>query len=292
MFHGSMVAIVTPMHENGEVDYDSLTKLIEWHIESGTDAIVACGTTGESATLSDKEKLAVIRHVEHTVNERIPVIAGTYSTETKQAVELTRQAMEAGADAALIMTPAYVKPTQEGLYQHYKAIAEQVAIPQIVYNVPGRTGCDILPETLERLSHLSNIVGIKEATGSMQRLADIKQLCGDRLDIYSGDDSSCKEFMLQGGKGVISVTANIAPKLFKELCDAALSGDASKAEQHNNQLLGLYEKLFVEANPIPAKWALMHMGKIPAGIRLPLTPLAKQFHSIVAEALDNAGVTQ
>ncbi len=290
MFRGSMVALVTPMHSDGAVDFDSLSQLIEFHIENGTRAIVSMGTTGESATLDEKEHCEVIRRTVEMVSERIPVIAGTGANSTTEAITLTRCAMQAGADACLLVTPYYNKPTQEGLYQHHKLIAETVPVPQILYNVPGRTACDMLPETVGRLAKISNIIGIKEATGDLSRLTQIRKLCGDNFDIFSGDDDTGTEFMLQGGNGVISVTNNVAPKAMSEMCDAALAGERQKAEELNKPLIGLHNDLFVEANPIPVKWALTEMGMMPAGIRLPLTPLSDQYHDTLRAAMRQAGV--
>lgn len=292
MFHGSMVALVTPMREDGAVDDDSLAGLIEFHVSQGTDAIVAVGTTGESATLDEEEHCALIRRCVELTAGRIPVIAGTGANATSEAIRLTRCAMEAGADACLLVTPYYNKPTQEGLYLHHKAVAEAVPIPQILYNVPGRTACDMLPETVERLSHISNIVGIKEATGDLDRARAILDCCGERLDLYSGDDATAMELMLMGGKGVISVTANVAPRAMHELCEAALAGDRARAEAINRRLEALHRDLFVEANPIPVKWALAEMGLIPPGLRLPLTPLSPQYHDRVRAALRQAGVLE
>jgi len=290
MFHGSMVALVTPMLENGAVDEDSLRKLVDFHVEQGTDAIVAVGTTGESATLDHKEHCAVIRQVVEQAAGRIPVIAGTGANSTSEAIELTRCAMEAGVDACLLVTPYYNKPTQEGLYLHFKAVAEAVPVPQILYNVPGRTACDMLPETVVRLADIPNIVGIKEATGDLERAREIITLCGDKLDLYSGDDATAADCILQGAKGDISVTANVAPRAMHEMCAAALAGDADKAHELNAPLLALHNDLFVEANPIPVKWALMEMGMVPRGIRLPMTLLSDQYHDTVRAALRSAGV--
>ncbi|MCW9013288.1 MAG: 4-hydroxy-tetrahydrodipicolinate synthase [Gammaproteobacteria bacterium] len=290
MFRGSMVALVTPMHADGSVDFDSLAGLVEFHVENGTSAIISMGTTGESATLDEKEHCEVIRRTVDMVNERIPVIAGTGANSTTEAITLTRCAMEAGADACLLVTPYYNKPTQEGLYLHYKAIAEAVPVPQILYNVPGRTACDMQPETVARLAKISNIIGIKEATGDLQRLQDIQNLCGENFDLYSGDDATGTEFMLQGGHGVISVTTNVAPKAMSAMCAAALAGDREKAMELNAPLLSLHDKLFVEANPIPVKWALLEMGMIAAGIRLPLTILSEQYHDVIRAALRDAGI--
>jgi len=290
MFHGSMVALVTPMNSDGDVDYDSLRDLIEWHIAEGTNAIVAVGTTGESATLDEKEHCEVIRQVVQMVNGRIPVIAGTGANSTTEAISLTRCAKEVGADAALLVTPYYNKPTQEGLFLHYKAVAEAVDIPQLLYNVPGRTACDMLPETVARLSGISNIVGIKEATGDLSRLHQIRELCGEGFDIFSGDDATGCEFMLSGGNGVISVTNNVAPAAMRKMCDLALAGSRDEAMAIDQQLCGLHEKLFLEANPIPVKWALAEMGKIPEGIRLPLTWLSEEFHAPLKQAMKQAQI--
>lgn len=290
MFRGSMVALVTPMHLDGSVDFDSLSKLVEWHIDSGTAAIVSMGTTGESATLDEDEHCEVIRRTVEMADNRIPVIAGTGANSTTEAITLTRCAMQAGADACLLVTPYYNKPTQEGLYQHHKLIAETVPIPQILYNVPGRTACDMLPPTVARLAGISNIIGVKEATGELSRLSEIRQLCGEDFDIYSGDDETGLEFLLQGGNGVISVTSNVVPREMAEMCDAALVGDRDSSERINQPLMGLHSKLFVEANPIPVKWVLSEMGKMPAGIRLPLTPLSEQYHETLREAMRQAGV--
>ncbi len=294
MFHGSMVALVTPMHEathgNCALDYESLARLIEFHIENGTDAIVAMGTTGESATLDMKEHCNVLREVVKRVHGRVPVIAGTGANSTTEAIELTRAAMQIGADACLLVTPYYNKPTQEGLYQHYKAIAEAVPVPQILYNVPGRTACDMLPETVERLSGIANIIGVKEATGHLARGREILERCGTRIDLYSGDDATAMELILLGAKGNISVTANVAPKAMHEMCAAALRGDRTQAEAINQRLIALHKNLFVESNPIPVKWALYEMGLIPPGIRLPLTPLSAPHHDAVRQALREANV--
>ena len=289
MFHGSMVALVTPMGADGAVDFDALGRLVEFHIENGTDAIVAMGTTGESATLDEAEHCGVIRKTVELVAGRIPVIAGTGANSTTEAISLTRCAMEAGADACLLVTPYYNKPTQEGLYLHYKAVAEAVPVPQILYNVPGRTACDMLPETVERLSKISNIVGIKEATGSVERAKDILARCGDALDLYSGDDATSREFLLAGGKGVISVTTNVAPKLMHEMCAAAIAGDRAAAEAIDAKLALLHQRLFLESNPIPVKWAVAEMGLILAGIRLPLTWLSDAHHEPLREAMREAG---
>ncbi len=290
MFHGSMVALVTPMHDDGAIDWDTLAALIEFHIEQGTDAIVAVGTTGESATLDHKEHCKVIRECVAIAASRIPVIAGTGSNSTTEAIELTRCAMEAGADAALLVTPYYNKPTQEGLYLHYKAVAEAVPLPQILYNVPGRTAVDMLPETVARLAPIPNIVGLKEATGDLERLPRLLELCEDRIDLYSGDDATATEFMLGGGKGDISVTANVAPAQMHAMCQAALRGEADEARRLNAAIEGLHRALFLESNPIPVKWALHEMGRIGPGIRLPLTPLSEAHRPALREALQAAGI--
>ena len=291
MFSGSMVALVTPMHKDGSVDQESLARLIEFHVENGTDAIVAVGTTGESATLNEQEHCQTIKQIVELANNRVPVIAGTGANSTSEAIELTKCAMDAGADACLLVTPYYNKPTQEGLYQHFKTIAENVAIPQILYNVPGRTAVDMLPETVARLADIANIVGIKEATGDLQRGKQIMDECGDKLDVYSGDDATAMELILMGAKGDISVTANVAPKLMHEMCDAALSGDRETASRINERLIPLHQKLFVESNPIPVKWALYDMGLIPEGIRLPLTVLDAKYHEVIRDAVKQASLS-
>lgn len=285
-----MVALVTPMFADGSVDFDSLSKLVEMHIENGTAAIVSMGTTGESATLDMDEHCEVIRRTVEMAAGRIPVIGGTGSNSTTEAIELTRCAQQGGADACLLVVPYYNKPTQQGLYLHHKLIAESVDIPQILYNVPGRTVCDMLPETVARLAEIPNIVGIKEATGSLERMHEILSRVPDDFDLYSGDDETGVEFMLQGGHGVISVTNNVAPKAMAAVCEAALAGDREKAVELNRPLEGLHRNLFLEANPIPVKWALNAMGLIPEGIRLPLTPLSKEFHEPLRNALRDAGV--
>ncbi|WP_018233929.1 4-hydroxy-tetrahydrodipicolinate synthase [Thioalkalivibrio thiocyanodenitrificans] len=291
MFHGSMVALVTPMDEDGAVSEASLAGLIEFHLERGTDAIVAVGTTGESATLDFDEHCQVIRRVVRMVAGRIPVIAGTGANSTSEAIELTRCAMQAGADACLLVTPYYNKPTQEGLYLHHRAVAEAVPIPQILYNVPGRTAVDMHNDTVVRLAEISNIVGLKDATGDLDRVPDLVARCGDRIDLYSGDDATGMEFMLAGGRGVISVTANVVPAEMHAMCEAALRGDRAEAEVVNARVDPLHQALFLEANPIPVKWALYEMGLIPAGIRLPLTPLSEHCRAPLRQALQAAGVT-
>jgi dihydrodipicolinate synthase len=290
MFHGSMVALVTAMHPGGALDFEGLAQTVEFHIENGTDSIVAVGTTGESATLDHEEHCRVVRAVVDRVKGRVPVIAGTGSNSTAEAIDLTRRAMDAGADACLLVTPYYNKPTQEGLYLHFKAIAEAVPIPQILYNVPSRTACDMLPETVERLAVISNIVGIKEATGNLERSREILKRCGEHIDLYSGDDATARELMLQGAKGTISVTANVAPRAMHELCAAALAGDRERAQVIDETLAELHRTLFLEANPIPVKWAVHQMGLIPEGIRLPLTVLSERYHETLRQAMRRAGV--
>lgn len=290
MFQGSMVALVTPMQPDGSVDESALADLVEFHVQNGTDAIIAMGTTGESATLDEKEHCHVVKLVVEMAAGRIPVIAGTGSNSTREAIDLTRCAQQAGADACLLVTPYYNKPTQEGLYQHHKAVAEAVSIPQILYNVPGRTAVDMLPETVERLSKIENIIGIKEATGDITRITDIINRCGAGFEVYSGDDATAMEAILSGAKGDISVTANVAPKEMHEMCVAALNQDRETASKINDQLMGLHTNLFVEANPIPVKWALAEMGKMGTGIRLPLTVLAEDNQKVVRDALQQAGI--
>jgi len=290
MFKGSMVAIITPMHNDGSIDKNALHDLVEWHIESKTDAIIVVGTTGESATLDPDEQFELVSFVTKQAAGRLPVIAGTGTNSTRSTIKLTENAKRAGADACLVVTPYYNKPTQHGLYQHYKTIAETTDIPIILYNVPGRTGCDMLPETVERVSKIKNIIGIKEATGKLERAQDIINRCAQHFAVYSGDDETALELMLHGAKGVISVTANIAPLKMHDMCKAALEGNSTLAEKINSELKLLHEKLFLEPNPVPAKWALNHMGKISLGIRLPLLPLDKQYHQEVKDAMQNAGV--
>ena len=290
MFHGSMVALVTPMRADGAIDYEALERLVNFHIENETDAIVAVGTTGESATLDEKEHCDVISQVVNFAADRIPVIAGTGANSTREAIELTRCAQDAGADACLLVTPYYNKPTQEGLYLHFRAVAEAVAIPQILYNVPGRTAVDMLPATVARLAEISNIVGIKEATGDLARGKEILDRCGEKLDLYSGDDATAMELILAGARGDISVTANVAPRAMHEMCAAAQRGERAEAEKINSKLMGLHKNLFLESNPIPVKWALLEMGLIPEGIRLPMTTLSESCHASLREAMQQAGV--
>ncbi len=290
MISGSMVALVTPMDAQGGLDWDSLSKLVDFHLQEGTNAIVAVGTTGESATLEVPEHIEVIRRVVDQVNGRIPVIAGTGANSTREAVELTENAKAAGADACLLVTPYYNKPTQEGMYLHFRHIAEAVAIPQILYNVPGRTACDMLPETVERLSKVPNIIGIKEATGDLKRGQEVLDRVGKDFLVYSGDDATAVELMLMGGKGNISVTANVAPRAMSELCAAAIAGDAEKARAINALLMPLHQTLFIEANPIPVKWALHEMGLMSDGIRLPMTWLNQRCQGPLRDAMRQSGV--
>ena len=277
MFTGSIVAIVTPMYPDGRVDYGALEKLVEFHVINKTDAIVAVGTTGESATLDYEEHRQVIRKVVEFADGRLPVIAGTGSNSTLEALKLTHWAAEDGAQACLLVTPYYNKPTQEGLYQHYKLIAESVDIPQILYNVPGRTGVDLLPETVERLSKIDNIIGIKEAS-TLERMDVLLDKLDEGFSVWPGEDGLACEAILRGAKGVISVSANVAPLQMHKMTQAAMAGDREKAESLNGEISELHRLLFIEANPIPAKWILKEMGKIQGGIRLPLMSLDKQYH--------------
>lgn len=290
MIAGSMVALVTPMDAEGRLDWDSLSRLVDFHLKEGTNAIVAVGTTGESATLDVDEHVAVIRHVVKQVAGRIPVIAGTGANSTREAIELTAAAKQAGADACLLVTPYYNKPTQEGLYLHHRKIAESVAIPQILYNVPGRTACDMLPDTIARLSGVANIIGVKEATGDLQRGKEVLDKVASDFLVYSGDDATAVELMLMGGKGNISVTANVAPREVSELCALAMRGEAAAARAINERLMPLHKALFCEANPIPVKWALHEMGLIPEGIRLPLTWLSQGCEEPLRQAMRQSGV--
>ncbi len=290
MFQGSMVALVTPMNEDSSVDETSLRRLVDYHIDNQTDGIVAVGTTGESATLNHDEHCEVIRIVVEQAAGRVPVIAGTGSNSTAEALEYTRCAANAGADACLLVTPYYNKPTQEGLYRHYKTIAEAIPVPQLLYNVPGRTACDMLPATVKRLAKIDNIIGIKEAVGDVNRMKALVEFADDGFAIYSGDDATALELIMLGGKGAISVTANVAPKAMHEMCQFAIAGDRAKAEGINQRLMGLHKNLFVEANPIPVKWAVHTLGLIPPNIRLPLTPLSENYHEKVKQAMQQAQV--
>jgi len=290
MLQGSLVAIATPMHEDGGLDIDALRSLIDFHISEGTDGIVIVGTTGESPTVDVEEHCLLIKTTVEHVAKRIPVIAGTGANSTREAIELTRHAKSLGADACLLVAPYYNKPTQEGLYQHYRAVAEAVDIPQILYNVPGRTACDISNETTLRLAAIPNIIGIKDATGSIERGTDLILRAPSGFSIYSGDDATGMALMLLGAHGVISVTANVAPKLMHEMCIAAIAGKTKEACAINAQLFPLHQKLFIEANPIPVKWVLQQMGLIGAGLRLPLVPLSSQHHDVLRGAMKSASI--
>lgn len=290
MIVGSLVALVTPMNPDGSVDWEALKRLVEWHVAEGTHGIVAVGTTGESATLDVDEHLAVVRCVVETAAGRLAVIAGTGANSTREAIELTREAALLGVDAALLVTPYYNKPTQEGLYQHYKTIAEAVPLPQILYNVPGRTGVDMQNATVARLAGIPNIVGIKDATGDLTRGAELIKLVGDRMAVYSGDDATAIELILLGAKGNISVTANVAPGVMAEACEAALADDAARARALTGRVAELHQVLFIESNPIPVKWALAEMGRMGLGIRLPLTVLSEAAQPRVRAALTTGGV--
>jgi 4-hydroxy-tetrahydrodipicolinate synthase len=290
MIKGSIVAIVTPMFEDGSLDRDGLRKLIDWHIAEGTDAMVIVGTTGESATVTPDEHCELVKlAVEHTAG-RIPVIAGTGGNSTAEAIALTRHAKEVGADASLQVVPYYNRPTQEGMYRHFKAIAEAVDLPVILYNVPGRTVADMSNDTILRLAPVDNIVGLKDATGNLGRGIELLRDAPEGFAVYSGDDATAMALMFCGGAGNISVTANVAPRAMHELCVAAMNRDCARAIEINNRLLGLHARLFVEPNPVPVKWALAEMGKMPAGLRLPLAPLSAPFHETVRGALREAGV--
>ena len=290
MFKGSLVAIVTPMHEDGSLDLESFRSLIDFHVEQGTDGIVVVGTTGESPTVNFKEHhLLISTAVKHAAG-RIPIVAGTGANSTTEAIDLSAYAKDAGADASLSVVPYYNKPTQEGLYQHYKSIAEAVDIPQIIYNVPGRTVVDINNDTVLRLSQISNIIGIKDATGNMGRGFDLLCRAPKDFAVYSGDDASSLAFLLQGGHGTISVTANVAPKLVHEMCVAVFEGELTTARSINSKLLRLHFDLFIEANPIPVKWAVAQMGLMGTGLRLPLTNLSGEHHELVRDAMTQAGI--
>ena len=290
MFKGSLVAVVTPMHEDGSLDLKSFRALIDFHVEQGTDGIVVVGTTGESPTVNFKEHhLLISTAVKHAAG-RIPIVAGTGANSTTEAIDLSAYAKDAGADASLSVVPYYNKPTQEGLYQHYKSIAEAVDIPQIIYNVPGRTVVDINNDTVLRLSQISNIIGIKDATGNMGRGFDLLCRVPKDFAVYSGDDASSLAFLLQGGHGTISVTANVAPKLVHEMCVAVFEGELTTARSINSKLLRLHFDLFVEANPIPVKWAIAQMGLMETGLRLPLTNLSDEYHKLVRDSMIQAGI--
>ena len=289
MFTGSMVALVTPF-KDGKVDWQSLENLIEFHIQNGTRGIVPCGTTGESATLSHEEHDAVVKTVINTVNKRVPVIAGTGSNSTAEAVRLTRAAEKSGADGALMISPYYNRPTQEGIYQHYRKVASEVGIPIIVYNIPGRTGSKIEPETLARLAEIDNVAGVKEATGSVDQAIDVIRLCGDRLAVYSGEDSLIFSLMALGGRGVISTVANVAPKETAQLAEACLKGNWEKGRDWQFKLMPLIRAVFIETNPIPIKTALSLMGKCTGELRLPLTPMGEGNLKKLRQAMADFGL--
>lgn len=291
MKNGSIVALITPMNSDGTIDYASLERLVDFHINQGTDAIVAVGTTGESATLPMKEHIAVVNQTVKFAAGRVPIIGGNGANATAEAIELTKGMQNSGISAMLGVTPYYNKPTPKGLIAHYKAVAASTDIPQILYNVPGRTAVDMKPETVAELCSVSNIIGVKEATGDVSRVALLRQLCGDDFILYSGDDATAREFLLAGGNGVISVANNIVPHAFKAMCDAALAGNAQLAAEIDEPLHGLYSSLFCEANPIPVKWAVHRMGLITHGhIRLPLTELSEQFHGLLLESMKKAQI--
>lgn len=294
MMTGSMVAIATPMHEDGSLDYPALRSLLDWHVAEGTNAIVIVGTSGESPTVSVEEHCELIRVTVEHINGRIPVIAGTGGNSTREAIELTEFAKKVGASASLQVVPYYNKPTQDGMYAHFKTIAEQVDLPVILYNVPGRTVADLSNETTIRLAQVPGLIGIKDATGDLERgsllLAELKSKKLNRFAVYSGDDLTALFLMLMGGHGNISVTANVAPRLMSDLCKVAIAGDAPKAREIQYQLLPVHKMMFIEANPIPVKWALHQMGKIQAGIRLPLTPLSPALREPLKQTLQHAGL--
>ena len=292
MLKGSIVALITPMHEHGGVDLENLRKLVDFHVENGTDGIVSVGTSGESATLDIDEQIEVIRHTVDMAAGRIPVIAGTGANSTSEALELTSRAAKLGVDACLLVVPYYNKPTQHGLYRHFKAIAEGVDVRQILYNVPGRTALDMANDTVVQLAEIPNIVGIKDATGDIARVGDFLNRCGDDFAVYSGDDATTLELLKAGGHGCISVTANVAPKQMHEMCHAALRGDLPLAERINRSLDDLHASLFLESNPIPAKWAVSQLGLAEQGIRLPLTWLSEEYHARVKAAMRRAGVIE
>lgn len=290
MFQGSLVALATPMAPSGEIDYTSLGRLVEWHVAAGTVALVVAGTTGESATLDPVEQVELVRTVVKLARGRIPVIAGSGAHATEQTIRLTRRMADLGVEACLVVTPYYNKPVQEGLYQHFRAVTEAVPIPLILYNVPSRTACDLLPETVARLNEFPRIVGIKEAIPGAARLQALRRVCRTDFSFWSGDDLTALEFMQGGGHGVISVTANVVPELMSRWTRHALAGEWADATRIQNRLLPLHQALFVESNPIPVKWALEVMGYIPGGIRLPLTPLSASGRATVCSALENLGV--
>ena len=289
MFKGSAVALVTPMKRDGEIDWVRFGELIEWHIDQGTDAIIPVGTTGESATVSMTEHFSLVGSAVEAAAGRVPIIAGTGANSTAEAIELTKAAKGSGADACLLVTPYYNKPTQNGLLQHFSAIAKSVELPQILYNVPSRTGCDLLPETIAQLNESDLVIGIKEATGNLERAKAIMSACD--IPVYSGDDETSCDLMLMGGSGTISVTANVAPMKMAKMSKAALSGNFKLAKELDSELSGLHRDLFLESNPIPVKWALYEIGKIDLGIRLPMTEFAPEYHHLLRKSLSQAGVS-
>jgi len=290
MFGGSMVALVTPMKDDGALDLDALQRLVEFHVEQGTDGLVIGGTTGESPCITPEELADMIRAALEAADGRVAVIGGSGTNSTARTIELTGVVRDAGAAGALVVTPYYNKPTQRGLYEHYRAVAQSAGIPVILYNVPGRTACDLLPETAARLAEVPGIVGLKEAVPGPERVTRLRELVGGGLELYSGDDATAMAFLLAGGDGVISVTANVAPRLMHGLCEAARHGEPRKAEALNDRLDALNRALFVEPNPIPVKWAVMSMGLIGGGIRLPLTALDPKYYDTVRQAMARAGV--
>ena len=290
MFTGSCVALVTPMLDDTHIDYQAVERLLEWHLAAGTDAIVVLGSTGEGAAVIDAERDTYLRFVVDFIDARLPVIAGTATNVTKTTIELAQRTIDLGVSGLLIVTPYYNRPTQEGLYQHYARIAENVNLPIILYNVPGRTGCDLLPETVIRLAKIGNIVGLKEALPQISRVTEIRAACGQQFLLYSGDDPTCLDFMLAGGNGVISITANIAPEQMQALCEAARHGNHDLAYNIQQQLMTVHQMMCVESNPIPAKWALARKGYIENVLRLPLTPLTTAAQSKVEQALQQAGL--
>lgn len=291
VFSGSMVAIVTPMTDSGDLDFAAWERLLDWHVAQGTDAIVVAGTTGESPTVTIDEARQLVQRAVGVLRGRIPVIAGSGTNSTAASVERTRLLVAAGADAVLAVTPYYNKPTQEGLYRHFLAIAEASSVPVILYNVPSRTGVDLLPDTVVRLAPHPRIVGLKEATGDLARLRELVSRCASQLELYSGDDPTAAEAMLNGARGVISVTANAAPAAMRALCAAALQGDATLARELDARLRSLHEAMFIESNPIPVKWAVQQLGLIGGGIRLPLVPLSPSAYDRVRSAMQTAGIS-
>ncbi len=290
MFKGSIVALVTPMTAAGRIDWNALARLVDWHVAEGTDGVVPAGTTGESATLTTDEHIRVIEAVVRAADGRVPVIAGTGSNSTAEALELTQAAQAAGADGSLQVTPYYNKPTQEGLYRHYAFLAEKCDLPHMLYNVPGRTACDLLPATVARLAPIDNIVGIKEATGDVARVGEIHRLCGPDFAVLSGEDGKNLELMRAGAVGLVSVTANVVPGLLAAFTDAMLDDDEATAAALDLRLQPLHRALFLESNPIPVKWALYELGLIESGIRLPLTELSEQFREPLRQVLAQLGV--